>query len=587
MNSIPDDELLSAYLDGELSDDERARVEQMLAEQPEARQLLDELRTLGSSFEGLPRHRLEADFAARVLRAAEREMLSGETDGEVQHSVATAPPAADRPVVRLDWMRWRRPIVWAGFALAAGLLLMVVDRGRPPAALREPVAHAPGAGAEFRAPEEAAEPPAAEEKSGLARAERAADRRLREHEAAERPPSEPAQPRRRFAAPAKAPANPEAALEAGAMRGEGRLGAKRGAEDFAKDRRGNYFSYFQVATQQNGRTVAEPLDPQTLVIWCEVDQNVPARPEFRELLTSNGIVWDADANFADADAKLPAFEKAPADKKPQAQEPSADKTVDEARESSQAKSEFKSDEPEPAARRDRQTLASGQAAIRSQTLAEALQENASDYVLLEATEEQLKAVLTEFDRHPELFLTVNVEPSPAAPSQQAFEVYNRARVSAKGKSGAHSDKTLTPPMPKLKARISADGRQAGKQAARLGRAQQVLVLPQQVQLLDESSPPAKEADAAGEEAKPAESLGVKAGERLDRARAKGGESQTAGNAAAQKPRSLAQAAKSPADAAQEDSAQGYQQALIIFRRVPAPAAAAAPAPAEAAEKQPD
>ncbi|HUY93285.1 MAG TPA: zf-HC2 domain-containing protein [Pirellulales bacterium] len=528
MNSIPDDELLSAYLDGELSDDERARVEQMLAEQPEARQLLDELRTLGSSFEGLPRHRLEADFAARVLRAAEREMLSGETDGEVQHSVATAPPAADRPVVRLDWMRWRRPIVWAGFALAAGLLLMVVDRGRPPAALREPVAHAPGAGAEFRAPEEAAEPPAAEEKSGLARAERAADRRLREHEAAERPPSEPAQPRRRFAAPAKAPANPEAALEAGAMRGEGRLGAKRGAEDFAKDRRGNYFSYFQVATQQNGRTVAEPLDPQTLVIWCEVDQNVPARPEFRELLTSNGIVWDADANFADADAKLPAFEKA-----------------------------------------------------------EALQENASDYVLLEATEEQLKAVLTEFDRHPELFLTVNVEPSPAAPSQQAFEVYNRARVSAKGKSGAHSDKTLTPPMPKLKARISADGRQAGKQAARLGRAQQVLVLPQQVQLLDESSPPAKEADAAGEEAKPAESLGVKAGERLDRARAKGGESQTAGNAAAQKPRSLAQAAKSPADAAQEDSAQGYQQALIIFRRVPAPAAAAAPAPAEAAEKQPD
>ena len=43
MNDLPQNELLSAYLDGELTAAEQADVERLLAANPAARQLLDEL----------------------------------------------------------------------------------------------------------------------------------------------------------------------------------------------------------------------------------------------------------------------------------------------------------------------------------------------------------------------------------------------------------------------------------------------------------------------------------------------------------------------------------------------------------------
>ena len=43
MNHLPQDELLSAYLDGELTAEEQAEAERLLAASPAARQLLDEL----------------------------------------------------------------------------------------------------------------------------------------------------------------------------------------------------------------------------------------------------------------------------------------------------------------------------------------------------------------------------------------------------------------------------------------------------------------------------------------------------------------------------------------------------------------
>ncbi|HEV7221313.1 MAG TPA: zf-HC2 domain-containing protein, partial [Pirellulales bacterium] len=167
MNPIPDDELLSAYLDGELSEADRARAEQLLAEQPEARQLLEDLRALHGSFEGLPVHRLDQDFPARVLRGAEREILSAEPPGEalgaadkaapgVKPLAAASPhPASERSVPPLQpsfgWARWRRPVAWAGLAMAAGLLLMVFDRNLQPPARQGQVAHAPSAPSEMRA----------------------------------------------------------------------------------------------------------------------------------------------------------------------------------------------------------------------------------------------------------------------------------------------------------------------------------------------------------------------------------------------------------------------------------------------------
>ena len=43
MNDPSENELLSAYLDGELTADERAEVERLLAANPAAREALDEL----------------------------------------------------------------------------------------------------------------------------------------------------------------------------------------------------------------------------------------------------------------------------------------------------------------------------------------------------------------------------------------------------------------------------------------------------------------------------------------------------------------------------------------------------------------
>ena len=48
MSDVPETELFSAYLDGELTADEQVRVEQVLATSPAARQLFEELRALGS-----------------------------------------------------------------------------------------------------------------------------------------------------------------------------------------------------------------------------------------------------------------------------------------------------------------------------------------------------------------------------------------------------------------------------------------------------------------------------------------------------------------------------------------------------------
>src|SRR5262245_34980893 len=130
MVNRPQDELLSAYLDGELTAEERAHVEQQLADSAELRQLLDELRSLRSGLELLPRYKLEADFAERVLRKAERSMLSEPPiGGEANVPVM---PAAERPAGRRpatgSWniggaRRWG----WAAAAIAAGVLIMIFD----------------------------------------------------------------------------------------------------------------------------------------------------------------------------------------------------------------------------------------------------------------------------------------------------------------------------------------------------------------------------------------------------------------------------------------------------------------------------
>jgi hypothetical protein len=119
------DELLSAYLDGEVSAEERAAVEAHLAESEADRQLLEELRCLRNDMAVLPRAAASTNFADRVVQAA----LS-----------AAAESKAVQPVSR---RQRRNLLVAAAAAIALAACLFIAFRFWGPAAI--PVADSPDA----------------------------------------------------------------------------------------------------------------------------------------------------------------------------------------------------------------------------------------------------------------------------------------------------------------------------------------------------------------------------------------------------------------------------------------------------------
>lgn len=120
-------ELLSAYLDGEVTDAERAQVEARLADDPAAAELLAELRGASESIRALPRDTVDGNFTADVLAA-----LDGDS--------AAAAAASITPASRTEsfWQRpgVRRGVGWACLAAAASFMLVVFqppgeDAGEP------------------------------------------------------------------------------------------------------------------------------------------------------------------------------------------------------------------------------------------------------------------------------------------------------------------------------------------------------------------------------------------------------------------------------------------------------------------------
>jgi hypothetical protein len=108
-----DDELLSAYLDDELSADERALVEARLTADPAAQQSLEQLRNVAQSVRSLPKESAPRNLQDSVLRRIE--------------SIKSQPPqpAAATPAVSIG--RTRRGWIWASLAVAAALLIMFVQ----------------------------------------------------------------------------------------------------------------------------------------------------------------------------------------------------------------------------------------------------------------------------------------------------------------------------------------------------------------------------------------------------------------------------------------------------------------------------
>ncbi len=90
------DELLSAYLDGELTGDEQALVEERLASDPSAQQLLDDLAMMREDLQSLPTYSLPHDLSERVLQQAEHEMLMPRNDSPMPIS-KEAPTSWQKP----------------------------------------------------------------------------------------------------------------------------------------------------------------------------------------------------------------------------------------------------------------------------------------------------------------------------------------------------------------------------------------------------------------------------------------------------------------------------------------------------------
>ena len=114
-----DHDELSAYLDDELTPNERADVERRLAESPALRDELDEVRGARDAMRGLPSREAPAGFWDNVITGVRDADVEA---GEVEEQVNAA------PVVDLDARRrrWTRIGVFAGAAAAAAAVIAVV-----------------------------------------------------------------------------------------------------------------------------------------------------------------------------------------------------------------------------------------------------------------------------------------------------------------------------------------------------------------------------------------------------------------------------------------------------------------------------
>lgn len=92
MNDFVLEELISAYLDGELSAEEQSQVERALAENERFRQTHEEFTALRAALQALPRATLDAGFSQRVLAQAQKVAESQALSSSTQET-PSSPPA--------------------------------------------------------------------------------------------------------------------------------------------------------------------------------------------------------------------------------------------------------------------------------------------------------------------------------------------------------------------------------------------------------------------------------------------------------------------------------------------------------------
>ena len=127
------DERISAYFDGELPADERAAVEDLLANSAEHRSLLQDMAAIRGEFQLLPKLRLGDDFTQRVVAAAVEAAAI-----EAKTAASSAPLLTPGSVLRKRRF-WNSPLVAIpGLAAAALAAVLVAQRSWGPSTTRPP-----------------------------------------------------------------------------------------------------------------------------------------------------------------------------------------------------------------------------------------------------------------------------------------------------------------------------------------------------------------------------------------------------------------------------------------------------------------
>ena len=130
----PDDELLSAYIDGQLSADELRDVEEWLERDPAARAMVDELRNVSSMVQSLPRETVPESWQAKLAGRLDKATTSISESGGGMPTI---------PIGRSSRGWW-----YSGAAIAAAVAIVCYTRFQQPMAPRDVALKAPAAGAE-------------------------------------------------------------------------------------------------------------------------------------------------------------------------------------------------------------------------------------------------------------------------------------------------------------------------------------------------------------------------------------------------------------------------------------------------------
>ncbi|MBN2578306.1 MAG: hypothetical protein JXB10_04880 [Pirellulales bacterium] len=293
---MPDNELFSAYLDGELTAAEQAEFERLLAENSAARQLLDELRAVSRTLQSLSAQKLSEDLREPVLRIAQQRMLTEPAPP------TGAPSVLPRPFVE----RWKnsRLWIWPGIVVAVALLLWIVI----PEPRELPV---PGGGPIVARKDESKKTTELKRGSEAAAESVAADRE-------KRPKSdytfcEPASPPAKGAPPysAKAASRPSRTAGREIVRSKAFGAEPLPAEDSSKGSQSSFDFGFGArggmgGIQRKGEVHAGtvPAEPSAgeglLVVQCDISPEAESEKPFEKLLAENRIpLVDADQPAAE------------------------------------------------------------------------------------------------------------------------------------------------------------------------------------------------------------------------------------------------------------------------------------------------